>query len=159
MHVDVVPSVMPRRDRTKTGEFVETVSQEDVVGLLEEMYDPVVTVKDIADKLDCSGETARRKLSDLHGRGRVKKMQVGANAVVWWLNEDRCERCGEEWATQLRTITTGMEPVGRFEEAPEADLSNVHPLCEDCAKDYDIWEGEYNTMNEFLESEPKKNDD
>ena len=88
MYASLVASTMPGKDRAETGEYVESVPHDDVLKLLEGMYDPVVTVKDVADALDCSGETARRKLSDLHERGEVKKMQVGANAVVWWLNED-----------------------------------------------------------------------
>ena len=88
MYASLVASTMPGKDRAETGEYVETVPHDDVLKLLEGMSDPVVTVKGVADALDCSGETARRKLSDLHERGQVKKMQVGANAVVWWLNED-----------------------------------------------------------------------
>lgn len=52
---------------------------------MRDAEDPIVTVSDVADALNCSPETARRKLTELHTDGWVKRRKVGASAVVWWV--------------------------------------------------------------------------
>lgn len=74
------------RERTETGEYVETVTVDRVLGVFASVNGPVVTSADVADALDCSRETARRKLSVLAEQGRVDQRKT-AGRVVWWLTE------------------------------------------------------------------------
>lgn len=74
------------RERSETGEYVETVSTDRVLGVFADVDGPIVTSADIADALDCSRETARRKLSVLAEQGRVARRKT-AGRVVWWLTE------------------------------------------------------------------------
>jgi biotin operon repressor len=71
------------RERTDTGRYVETVTHDDVLGVFELVRGPVVTSGDVADALDCSRETARRKLRELKERGVVDHRKT-AGRVVWW---------------------------------------------------------------------------
>ncbi len=65
------------------GRFTERISLEDVLGVFDHVKGPVVTSSDVADRLDCSGETARRKLRELAETGRVESRKT-AGRVVWW---------------------------------------------------------------------------
>ncbi|MCO8245423.1 HTH domain-containing protein [Haladaptatus sp. AB643] len=75
------------KDRSDSGRYVETVTLADVLAIFEEVEGPVVTSGDVADALECSRETARRKLGQLEDRSRVKSRQT-AGRVVWWLVDD-----------------------------------------------------------------------
>lgn len=61
------------REREDSGQYAETVTLDDVLGVFETVEGPVVTSGDVAETLDCSRETARRKLRKTAGR------------VVWWI--------------------------------------------------------------------------
>lgn len=74
---------MPR-EHGEGGEFVETITLEEVLGVFEEVRGPVITSRDVADTLDCSLESARQKLKALHEQGRIDRRKV-AGRVVWWL--------------------------------------------------------------------------
>jgi predicted ArsR family transcriptional regulator len=75
------------RDRTESGEFIETITLERVVDAIHEVEGPIVTTRDIADILECTTEAARQKLITLTEQGRVDRRKVGGRAVVWWLTE------------------------------------------------------------------------
>lgn len=75
------------RDRTETGEFIETVTLERVVTAIRDVEGPVVTTRDIAGRLGCTTEAARQKLTTLTEQGRVDRRKVGGRAIVWWLTE------------------------------------------------------------------------
>ena len=76
--------MMPR-EHGESGEFVETVTLEDVVGVFEMVRGPVITSRDVADALDCSIESARQKLTRLHDQNRIERRKLGKRRVVWWL--------------------------------------------------------------------------
>ena len=76
------------RERSDTGRYTETVTLGDVLGVFETVDGPVVTSGDVADALDCSRETARRKLRILEDRGRVASRKT-AGRVVWWVVDER----------------------------------------------------------------------
>ena len=76
---------MAGRDRADNGEYVETTTTSEVLTTMRDTDGPVVTVGDVAEAVNCSRETARRKLTDLHADGRVKRREVGASAVIWWV--------------------------------------------------------------------------
>jgi len=75
------------REREESGRYTETVTAADVLGVFASVRGPVVTSGDVADALDCSRETARRKLRGLEDRGRVDGRET-AGRVVWWRLDD-----------------------------------------------------------------------
>lgn len=76
---------MAGKERSDTGEYVETTTPEEVLIAMRDVDTPFVTVGDIAEVLDCSPETARRKLTKLHNEGKIERREIGASAVVWWV--------------------------------------------------------------------------
>jgi predicted ArsR family transcriptional regulator len=77
---------MPR-EHGEGGEFVETVSLDEVLETFEHVRGPVVLSVDVADRFECSRETARRKLEELYDRGDVCRRKV-AGRVIYWRQED-----------------------------------------------------------------------
>jgi hypothetical protein len=74
--------MQPSRD--DTGNYTETVTLADVLGVFDSVEGPVVTSSDIAAAIDCSRETARRKLRRLEAEDRVASRKT-AGRIVWWL--------------------------------------------------------------------------
>lgn len=87
-----------------------------VLRVLREHPEPVVTAGDVAERLDVSGETARRRLSSLHEQGHVERKTVGARAVVWWPADERGD--SEAPAAPLRGLVGLLdgEDTARAEE-------------------------------------------
>ena len=77
-----------RDEREDTGRYVETVTLDDVFAVFETVEGPVVTSGDVAEALDCSRETARRKLRTLEEQGRVAGRKT-AGRVVWWVIDEQ----------------------------------------------------------------------
>lgn len=75
---------MPRKHGDE-GVFVEDTTHSDVLAVFEQIEGPVVTSGDVADALDCSRETARRKLNELHEHGRLGKRKTAGRVVYWKL--------------------------------------------------------------------------
>lgn len=73
--------------REETGRYTETVTPGAVLDVFESVDGPVVTSGDVADALDCSRETARRKLRTLETNGRVASRKT-AGRVIWWPVDD-----------------------------------------------------------------------
>ena len=83
---------MPR-EHGEAGEFVETITLDDVLGVFDQVRGPVVTSSDVADALDCTTEAARQKLTRLYDQGRVDRRKTG-RTTVWWRTggeQDRTE--------------------------------------------------------------------
>jgi len=76
------------RGRDESGKYTAQTGPEQVLRVLQEHPDPVVTATELAERLDVSAETARRYLSELNENGEVRRKQVGARAVVWWPADD-----------------------------------------------------------------------
>ena len=87
---------MPR-EHGESGEFVETVTLDDVLGVFDTVRGPVMLSADVADELDCSRETARRKLEQLHDRGDLDRRKV-ARRVVYWRPDQDADESGRERA-------------------------------------------------------------
>jgi predicted ArsR family transcriptional regulator len=110
---------MAGRDRADTGEYVETTTKREVLTTMRDTDGPIVTVGDVAEGVNCSRETARRKLTTLHTDGWVKRRKVGSSAVVWWIPdkgkmEGISRRHGDdyygenpEWADDLPNLGEG----------------------------------------------------
>jgi Fic family protein len=74
------------RERTDAGQYAETVSTQEVREAVEN-GGHVVTAGEITDVLDTSRDTVLRRLRTLHENGEVERKEVGARAVVWWVND------------------------------------------------------------------------
>lgn len=79
---------MSKDEREETGRYTETVTLDDVLGVFETVDGPVVTSGDVAEALDCSRETARRKLRTLEEQGTVASRKT-AGRVVWWVVDEQ----------------------------------------------------------------------
>ena len=75
---------MSKDERDDTGRYTETVAIGDVLDVFEAVEGPVITSGDVAERLDCAPETARRKLRVLERQGHVASRKT-AGRVVWWV--------------------------------------------------------------------------
>jgi|APHM01.1.fsa_nt_gi hypothetical protein len=80
-HEDVL-YCMPR-EHNEQGNFIETVTHGDVLGILDTVDGPVILSADVADELECSRDTARRKLSELHEQGKLDRRKVSRRIIYW----------------------------------------------------------------------------
>lgn len=71
------------RKRGEDGQYVETVTLDDVAAVFDRAELPVLTASEVADKLDCSRASAYNKLESLVEQGTIQKKKVGARAVVY----------------------------------------------------------------------------
>lgn len=107
------------RERNEQGRYVETVSPDTVLEVIQHAPDPIVTAKEVGEKLDCTSEAARQKLLRLQDQGTVARRKVGAGAVVWWLvDEDQSTTPTEFDAddslfTDPATFSSGESDVSR----------------------------------------------
>ena len=85
---------MSDRERTKTGEYVETVTPEGVLDAVATHPDPTVTAREVGEAIGCSTSAARKKLNQLHERADVERKKVGGRSVVWWLTNEQRARGG-----------------------------------------------------------------
>jgi DNA-binding IclR family transcriptional regulator len=67
------------------GRFTPTVDVVDVLDVFDEVRPrPAITTRDVADRLGCSQDTARRKLEELVDRGVVGKGDTAGRVVLYW---------------------------------------------------------------------------
>ena len=112
------------KDRGDSGQYVETVTLTDVLAIFEEVEGPVVTSGDVADALECSRETARRKLGQLEDQGQVKSRQT-AGRVVWWLvDEDSIHEVDPSDPIFSRTTYSSGEPTDASEHVDDILYGN-----------------------------------
>jgi predicted HTH transcriptional regulator len=104
------------REREESGRDTEKTTLEDILGVFETVEGPVVTSGDVAESLDCSRETARRKLAALRDQGAVASRKT-AGRVVWWVVDSQEEP----------TTVNPSDPFWEFEPAAsgESDVSET----------------------------------
>jgi len=73
---------MPR-EHGDDGTYVETVPLGRVLEVFDAVDGPVILSADVADELECSRETARRKLQQLHDRGDLGRRKVSRRVLYW----------------------------------------------------------------------------
>ncbi|QLC35746.1 transcriptional regulator (plasmid) [Halarchaeum sp. CBA1220] len=86
------------RERSESGQYIETVTLENVRDVFDQVRGPVITSTDVAEALDCTTESARQKLTQLYDRGEVDRRKTG-RTVVWWRTtdaEENAEPVGED---------------------------------------------------------------
>lgn len=71
-------------ERDDRGQFVEQTTLADVLGVLRRTDEPM-TATEIGSHLGISNRAALDKLERLRDRDAVRRKEVGARAVVWWL--------------------------------------------------------------------------
>lgn len=71
------------RERDESGQYVEEVTPEQIVEVFEGAEVPVLTAREVAERVDCSRSAAYNKLETLVENGRLRKKTVGARAVVY----------------------------------------------------------------------------
>ncbi|MDB2253517.1 hypothetical protein PM033_17490 [Halorubrum ezzemoulense] len=81
---------MPR-EHGDGGEYVETVTLDDVRAVFDDVRGPVVLSADVSDALGCSRETARRKLAALYDRGEVDRRKVSRRVLYWRAENDESD--------------------------------------------------------------------
>ena len=74
------------RERTEAGTYRETVSSREVYEAVRD-GDHVVSASELTEELDTSRDTILRRLRTLHENGEIERKEVGASAVVWWLDK------------------------------------------------------------------------
>lgn len=79
---------MSKDEREDSGRYTETITLDSVLDVFETVDGPVVTSGDVAESLECSRETARRKLRTLEEQGRVASRKT-AGRVVWWIVDEQ----------------------------------------------------------------------
>lgn len=75
--------------RSKSGEFEDKVTENDILALFKEADAPVLTAAEIAEQLPLTRQAVNYRLKQLQEQGLVGRKEVGARAVVWW--QIRCE--------------------------------------------------------------------
>ncbi|MCD2200841.1 helix-turn-helix domain-containing protein [Halobacterium sp. KA-4] len=100
--------------RDDTGQFKETVTEQDILKVFDYEDDPVLTAPEVADGLRRFGkqitpEGVRNRLEEMADQGLVSRKKLGARAVGWWaevapdLNTETAEtvedrKDSDEWA-------------------------------------------------------------
>lgn len=107
------------RERNEQGRYIETVSPDTVLEVIQHAADPIVTAKEVGEKLNCTSEAARQKLLRLQDQGIVARRKVGAGAVVWWLVDENQSPSPTEFDaddplfTDPTTFSSGKSDVSR----------------------------------------------
>jgi DNA-binding MarR family transcriptional regulator len=50
--------------------------------------DPVVTASEVAESIDMSQQGINKRLRDLADRDLIVRKEVGARAIIYWLDDD-----------------------------------------------------------------------
>lgn len=100
---------MPR-EHGESGEFVETITLEDVLGVFDDVRGPVVLSADVSDRLGCTRETARRKLQQLYEQDELDRRKV-ARRVIYWRPDERGDTA--EGAASSNDESNGPSPDSR----------------------------------------------
>lgn len=118
------------RERSESGQYVETVTLDDVLGVFDQVRGPVITSSDVAEALDCTTEAARQKLTRLADRGEVDRRKTG-RTVVWWRADEPAGPSGPQEETDAegpdgRTDTPALDDVlAAWEPDTQADTSTA----------------------------------
>lgn len=72
----------------KPGPKMKDPSHEEVLQFVREQRRPFVTTQEVAKEFDnVSRRTINARLNDLHQENKLKKREMGAGSVVWYVEE------------------------------------------------------------------------
>lgn len=60
------------------------LAREEVLAAFDHVDAPVATAKMLSNHVDVSRKTVLRRLRELEGDGKVKKLETGSRSMVWW---------------------------------------------------------------------------
>jgi hypothetical protein len=118
---------MPR-EHGDDGEFVETITLDDVLEVFDAVDGPVILSADVADELGCTRETARRKLGALYERGDLNRRKVSRRVIYWRpetatsASRDAARADADLLPTETPADTVALESAGEGAES-EAEFS------------------------------------
>ncbi|XGI83223.1 hypothetical protein ACEU6E_08035 [Halorutilales archaeon Cl-col2-1] len=72
-----------RRCRDSRGQYVETVTRKDILGLLERIPGPVITTSDVSETFEITTEGARCKLNSICDDGVLERRKSGQTHLYW----------------------------------------------------------------------------
>lgn len=72
-----------RRRRNDQGQYVERMTETEILDLFEVVPGPVIATTDVAEHFESTTEGARRKLNDLCDAGVLDRRKVGGTRVYW----------------------------------------------------------------------------
>lgn len=72
------------RSRGEGGTYRPEVSDEDLLDVFRESEKPVLTATVVAGEVSIGRKAVLERLRELSNEDVVKRMEVGARAVVWW---------------------------------------------------------------------------
>jgi len=70
----------------KMSQGKQTVSDEQIIELLEDSTDPFMSATEVADMFDHTRQWAHIRLQDLSDRDKVRKKKAGESSVIWWVD-------------------------------------------------------------------------
>lgn len=71
---------------SKRGPKMCEPTHEQVYQFVREHHKPFVTSSDVSEQFsNVSGRTIRKRLNDLTDQGKLKRREVGASAVLWYI--------------------------------------------------------------------------
>lgn len=76
------------RRRNDRGQYVEQMTESEILDLFEYVPGPVIATTDVAAHFDSTTEGARRKLNDLCEEGLLDRRKVGGTRVYWQTNAE-----------------------------------------------------------------------
>jgi predicted ArsR family transcriptional regulator len=65
-----------------------TVADDEILAAIALHPEPVVTARDLDERLGLEPESVLARLNQLHADGLLAKKEPGASAAVFWLSED-----------------------------------------------------------------------
>ena len=98
---------MSDRKRSESGEYVETVSDNDILLAFDAADAPVLTSGELADRLPISRSAVNHRLNRMRERGLVDRKETGARAVAWWA--EVAPRLSAESATRVEQAREEIE--------------------------------------------------
>jgi response regulator of citrate/malate metabolism len=76
------------RKRDDGGKYAEEITLDDIMAVFDDAEIPVLTSKDVSEKVGCSRPAAYGKLETLTEEGKLRKKPVGSRAAVYILWDD-----------------------------------------------------------------------
>jgi len=101
------------RERNESGQYVETVDSDGVLGVFERVAGPAITSSDVSDELNCTTEAARQKLGELAESG-VLKVRATGPVKIYWRTGNRREQHESNDSGEGGDTETVYDPTAEF---------------------------------------------
>jgi hypothetical protein len=123
------------RERSESGQFVGTISLDDVLDVFDTVDGPpVVTSADVADATGLTRDGARKKLERLVDRGEVDRRSTAGRTLYWRVDDSGVERRREsaESAPESNRDREAVEDAGGDEqrEGDDEDVRESDPVAD-----------------------------